>query len=230
MAYNSSSTVAALQTITKRLLALPSKYGNEEKRKHWRLLLQRIPELSYGNFDGHVTIAPAKIWERINNVESPQLYPVFPWGIYGLGKRGLDTAINTWTYDSNVVRFRSHIGWKQDNIWAARLGLKDEAWKLTSLKLQNSGRRFPAFWGPGFDWVPDHNWGGSGMIGLQEMLLQTDDKRILLFPAWPDSIDVHFKLHAPYNTTVEAELKNGKLVRLKVTPEIRREDLEIMIR
>jgi len=230
MAYNSSSTVAALQTITKRLLALPSTYGNEEKRKQWRSLLQRIPELSYGNIDGHITIAPAKIWERINNVESPQLYPVFPWGIYGLGKPGLDTAINTWTYDSNVVRFRSHIGWKQDNIWAARLGFKDEAWKLTSLKLQNSGRRFPAFWGPGFDWVPDHNWGGSGMIGLQEMLLQTDDKRMLLFPAWPVSIDVHFKLHAPYNTTVEAELKNGKLIKLKVTPEIRRRDLEIMVR
>ncbi|MHC4504549.1 MAG: hypothetical protein ACYTFI_14685, partial [Planctomycetota bacterium] len=23
------------------------------------------------------------------------------------------------------------------------------------------------------DWVPDHNWGGCGMIGLQEMLMQT---------------------------------------------------------
>ncbi len=96
-------------------------------------------------------------------------------------KPGLDTALNTWNYDTSVIKFRSHVGWKQDNIWAARLGLTDEAWRLTSLKLQNSERRFPAFWGPGFDWVPDHNWGGSGMIGLQEMLLQTDDKRILLF-------------------------------------------------
>ena len=41
------------------------------------------------------------------------------------------------------------------------------------------------------------------MIGLQEMLLQTDGKN-LLFPAWPKDQDVHFKLHAPYNTTVEA--------------------------
>ncbi|MGB3007785.1 MAG: hypothetical protein WBC06_14820, partial [Chitinophagaceae bacterium] len=154
--------------------------------------------------------------------------PVFPWGIYGVGKPGLDTALNTWNYDTSVIKFRSHIGWKQDNIWAARLGLTDEAWKLTSLKLQNSERRFPAFWGPGFDWVPDHNWGGSGMIGLQEMLMQVDDKRILLFPAWPKDKDVHFKLHAPYNTIVEAELKDGKVVLLKVLPEERSKDVEII--
>lgn len=230
MAYNATSTIAALQTITKRLLALPEKYATEARRKEWMALLQRIPDISFMNFNGHTTIAPARLWERVNNTESPQLYPVFPWGIYGVGKPGLDTALNTWRYDTNVVKFRSHIGWKQDNIWAARLGLADEAWKYTLLKLENSGRRFPAFWGPGFDWVPDHNWGGSGMIGLQEMLLQTDDRRILLFPAWPENMDVHFKLHAPYNTTVEAAYKAGKIVLLKVWPEERRKDVEILLK
>lgn len=229
MAYNSTATIAALQAITERLLALSDEYISSGKKASIDSLLKRIPAITYANFNGHTTIAPAKSWERINNTESPQLYPVYPWGIYGIGKPGLDTALNTWRYDTNVVKFRSHIGWKQDNIWAARLGLTDEAWRLTSLKLQNSERRFPAFWGPGFDWVPDHNWGGSGMIGLQEMLLQTDDKRIFLFPAWPKNIDVHFKLHAPYNTTVEAELKNGKIVLLKVLPEERRKDIEMML-
>ena len=193
-------------------------------------LLKRIPGISFGNYGDHVTISPAKTWERINNTESPQLYPVYPWGIYGIGKPGLDTAINTWSYDTNVVKFKSHVGWKQDNIWAARLGMTDEAWKLTSLKLQNSERRFPAFWGPGYDWVPDHNWGGSGMIGLQEMLMQVDDKKIFLFPAWPKNVDVHFKLHAPYNTTVEAEWKNGKLEMLKIIPEDRRQDVQLILK
>jgi hypothetical protein len=230
MAYNSTSTIAALQTIIKRLLALPGPYADPGKRKEWTALLQRIPDINFTSFDGHVTIAPARLWERINNTESPQLYPVFPWGMYGAGKPGLDTALNTWRYDTNVIKFRSHIGWKQDNIWAARLGLAEEAWKYTSLKLQSSGRRFPAFWGPGFDWVPDHNWGGSGMIGLQEMLLQTDDRRILLFPAWPRDIDVHFKLHAPYNTTVEAELKDGKIILLNILPEERKKDIEVLLK
>ncbi len=227
MATNATSTIAALQVVTERLLALPPAVLPQEARGQWEAFLKRIPAISFGQFDGKTTIAPARSWERINNVESPQLYPVYPWGLYGVGKPDLDIALNTWRLDTNVVRFRSHVGWKQDNIWAARLGLAEEAWKLTSLKLQNGERRFPAFWGPGFDWVPDHNWGGSGMIGLQEMLLQTDDRKIYLFPAWPPDQDVRFKLHAPYNTTVEAEWKAGKLIRLNVIPEERRADVII---
>ncbi len=38
------------------------------------------------------TISPAKSWERINNIETPQLYPVFPWRIYGVGKENLEIA------------------------------------------------------------------------------------------------------------------------------------------
>ncbi len=230
MANNASSTIAALQTITRRLLELPDTYLSATQRAHWDSFQKRIPPIPYTRVYGPVTIAPAKTWERVQNEESPQLYPVFPYGIYGVGKPGLDTALNTWNYDTLVKKFRSPKGWKQDNIWAARLGLTDEAWRLTALKLQNSERRFPAFWGPGFDWVPDHNWGGSGMIGLQEMLLQTDGKRILLFPAWPKDKDVHFKLQAPYNTTVEAEWKGGKLVKLNVWPEARRGDVEMMLK
>ncbi|MEP6466763.1 MAG: DUF5703 domain-containing protein [Parafilimonas sp.] len=230
MAYNSTSTIAALQTVTKRLLALPGNYISSEKRKSLEAFLNRIPDISYRSFNGHTTISPAQLWQRVNNEESPQLYPVFPWGIFGVGKPGLDTAINTWKYDTSVIKFRNYIGWKQDNIFAAQLGLTDDAWKLTSLKLKNSPRRFPAFWGPGFDWTPDHNWGGSAMIGLQEMLMQVDDKRILLFPSWPKNKDVHFKLNAPYNTTVEAEVKKGKVTMLKVIPESRSKDVEVMLK
>jgi hypothetical protein len=230
VATNSTATLAALQTIINRLLSLSDKYISADKRLHYDSLLKRTPAISFASFNGHTTIAPAKSWERINNVESPQLYPVFPWGIYGVGKPNLDIALNTWNYDTNVIKFRSHVGWKQDNIWAARLGLADEAWRLNQLKFADAPRRYPVFWGPGFDWVPDHNWGGSGMIGLQEMLMQVDDKRILLFPAWPKDKDVHFKLHAPYNTTVEAEWKNGKLEILKVFPEERKKDVEVILK
>ncbi|PWK27645.1 hypothetical protein LV89_01536 [Arcicella aurantiaca] len=230
MAYNSTSTITGLQTVLSRLLALPNGYLSQEKREQWEGMLKRIPPINFRTFEGKTTISPAKHWERINNSECPQLYPVFPWGMYGIGKAGLDTAINTYLYDADALRFRSHIGWKQDNIFAARLGLTDEASRLTLLKLQDSPRRFPTFWGPGYDWTPDHNWGGSGMIGLQEMLLQTDDKKIYLFPAWDKTWDVHFKLHAPYQTTVEGILKNGKVESLIVTPSSRQKDVVLMLK
>ena len=138
---------------------------------------------------------------------------------------GLEIARNTYLYDPDAQKFRSHIGWKQDNIWAACLGMTEEAAQLTLEKMANGPHRFPAFWGPGYDWTPDHNWGGSGMIGMQEMLLQEADGKILLFPAWPKDWDVHFKLHATGQTTVEAVLKGGTVVGLTVLPKEREKDV-----
>ena len=66
-----------------------------------------------------------------------------------------------------------------------------------------------------------------GMIGLQEMLMQTVDDQILLLPAWPKTWDVDFKLHAPHNTTVEARVRNGKVVDLKVLPQSRAKDVVV---
>jgi len=215
MATNPVNTTAGIRVLLQKLGVRDS-------------LLKIIPPLYFRNIDGKEMIAPAKSWERINNTESPQLYPVFPWRIFGVGKDSLEMARNTYFYDPDVVKFRSHVGWKQDNIFAACLGLTDEAKRLNSLKLADGPYRFPAFWGPGFDWAPDHNWGGSGMIGLQEMLLQnTDDGKILLFPTWPKEWDVRFKLHAPQNTTVQAELKNGEVIVTEVIPNFRKKDIVI---
>jgi len=225
MAYNANATIAALKMVVEGLLALPDTVLSPSKKAQWVDMYARIPPLNFRMLDNRVLLAPAKLWERVNNVESPQLYPVFPWGIYGVGKAGLDTAINTYWFDPDVLKFRSHIGWKQDNIFAARLGLTDEALRLNRLKLKNAPRRFPVFWGPGFDWVPDHNWGGSGMIGLQEMLLQTDGEKMYILPSWPMECDVKFKLRAPFQTTVQVEVHAGKIKSVDVFPKSRMKDV-----
>ncbi|WP_278021281.1 hypothetical protein [Flavobacterium ginsengisoli] len=225
MANNANSTISALQVITEKLLNLSGNQLSKEDSEYLKAFQTRIPPLNFGQIENHKVLLPAKTWERVNNSEVPQLYPVYPWGIYGVGKPDLETALNTWKYDPDALKFRSHVGWKQDNIFSARLGLTEEAMKYNTLKMANSERRFPAFWGPGFDWVPDHNWGGSGMIGMQEMLLQEADGKIYLFPAWPKDWNVHFKLHAKQNTTIEAELVNGELKVLKVIPEERKKDI-----
>lgn len=230
VAYNSVTLVCGLKSVLTNLLELDStKYLTPESRSYCKGLLTRIPPITFREMNGHKVIAPAKLFERINNVEIPQLYPVYPWGFYGVGKPDLQVAIDTWRYGIERPDQKNIISWHQDNIFCARMGLTDEAADLTIKKLGDSPRRFPTFWGPGHDWVPDHNWGGSGMIGLQEMLLQTNGKEILLFPAWPREWDVTFKLHAPDQTTVEATLKDGKLIQLTVTPESRRQDIKVML-
>lgn len=224
MTYNSTSTIAALQVILEKLIAYPGLSAN--RKEHWRKMLVTIPPLNFRTVNDKKVISPARLWERVNNIECPQLYPVFPWRIYGIGKKDSEVAVNTYFNDPDALKFRSHIGWKQDNIFAACLGLTDEARKLTLQKMSDGPHRFPAFWGPGYDWTPDHNWGGSGMIGMQEMLLQDGENgSILLFPAWPKEWDVRFKLHLSKQTVIEAELKNGKLVNLNVSPKEREKDI-----
>ena len=199
MAYNPSCTIAALKAVLE-------KWGKDSA------MLSRIPPIPTRVIDGDTCIAPAIVWERIQNVETPQLYPVFPWRIYGLGRPGLQTAVNTYEKDPHALEMRSSKGWKQDNIWAACLGLTSEARRLNLEKLGSGPYRFPAFWDPGFDWAPDHNRGGAGMIGLQEMLLQeTPEGELLLFPAWPKEWNAKFRLHATDGRIVEAEIRNGKI-------------------
>ena len=184
MAYNPSSTIAALKAVATAFPQSP-------------LPLERIPDIPLRVIDGDTCIAPAMAWARIQNTETPQLYPVFPWRIYGLGRPGLDIARNTYLKDPHAVAMRNSKGWKQDLIWAACLGLTDEAKRLCVEKFADGPYRFPAFWDPGFDWAPDLNRGGAAMIGLQEMLLQeTPDGEVLLLPAWPKEWPVRFKLHA----------------------------------
>ncbi len=200
MAYNPSSTIAALK-------ALHQAWGKDS------LQAARIPEIPLRHIDGKKCIAPAGIWARIQNVETPQLYPVFPWRIYGLGRPQLEIARNTYLSDPHALEVRSSKGWKQDAIWAACLGLTEEAVRLMKEKFADGPYRFPAFWEPAFDWAPDCNRGGSAMICLQEMLLQeTPEGELLLFPSWPKTWNVKYKLHATGGRTVTAEMKNGEII------------------
>lgn len=197
MAYNPSSTVAALRSVSMAL-------GDST------LPLSRIPDIPLRVIDGDTCIAPAVAWSRIQNVETPQLYPVFPWRIYGLGHPHLQIARNTYLKDPHAVTMRSSKGWKQDNIWAACLGLTDEAHRLCVEKFADGPYRFPTFWEPGFDWAPDLNRGGSAMIGVQEMLLQeTPEGELLLFPAWPKEWNVTFRMHASGGRVVEGAINRG---------------------
>jgi len=227
-ARNPTDLIAGLRACITMLLGLPDRYVTEAKKEYWRAVLKRIPPFPIKEVDGRHIMQPAESWHHYQNCEIPQFYPIFPFALYGVGKPDLQMFIDTWRYGDWVPMAKSHISWHQNGIFFARMGLTEEAAEYNIKKLENSGRRFPVFWGPGHDWVPDHNWGGSGMIGLQEMLLQTDGRKIYLLPAWPENWNADFKLHAPYNTIVECVVRNGKIKTLKVTPQARSKDVTII--
>ncbi|WP_313516120.1 DUF5703 domain-containing protein [Sphingobacterium sp.] len=222
---NPSDVIVGLNVLIDVLESMPERYVSREEKSRYKVMKSRLPKMPIRIVQGFETISPAEKWDKIINVEIPQLYPVFPWGAFGLNKPNLELARNTWKYGVDNPNQKDFVSWHQDAIFCARMGLIEEASQITLKKLSNSNRRFPTFWGPGHDWVPDHNWGGSGMIGLQEMIIQTVGNDLLILPAWPKEWDVNFKLHAPENTIVEGIYHNGKLEKLVVTPEIRKKDV-----
>lgn len=151
----------------------------------------------------------------------------------------VEIAKNTWLYNSKASAQKNYICWFQGGIFAARLGLTEDAESYTVNKFLHPlgdranpkipARRFPAFWdNPGFDHGPDIDHGGAGMVGLQDMLMQVKGQHIYLLPAWSSDWDCDFKLHAPYNTIVEGTVRNGKLINWNITPSSRGEDVIIM--
>lgn len=198
-------------------------YLTKEEYTYFEGFLERLPQLTWGKVGEDTVLLPARSYKKYQNVECPQFYPLFPFNRYSIDSPEIPFFRNTWkhgTFPKNMV-----MSWHQDGIFFARMGMIEEALEYNKSKLADSPRRFPTFWGPGHDWVPDHNWGGSGMIGLQEMLLQTTGDTIYLFPCWPKDKDVYFKLHAPHNTTIEVEYVDGVLQKLEVTPQSRWKDV-----
>jgi hypothetical protein len=228
-ATNPADVIAGLQACVEGLLTLEENWLGLRDKPYYQGLSKRLPPFTYGDVKGDRIVQPAKSWKRYQNVECPQFYPLFPFDrfdLLGADQDHLQIFRNTWkhgTFAKNMVQ-----SWHQDGIFFARMAMTDEAIDFNTRKLDDSPRRYPTFWGPGHDWVPDHNWGGSGMIGLQEMLMQTPGDKIYLMPAWPKEWDVDFRLHAPGRTTVTGRIRDGNVIDLTVTPDARRRDVVIM--
>lgn len=81
------------------------------------------------------------------------------------------------------------------------------------------------------DWTPDQCHGGNLLHALQLMAMhETPDGKIHLLPAWPAAWDIHFKLHASDQTTVEVRYQYGRLISAQTTPESARKRLVIPAR
>ena len=65
------------------------------------------------------------------------------------------------------------------------------------------------------------------LAGLQNMLTHSENDELILFPTWPNNRDVNFKVNAPKNTTISGQYRDGKVIKLKVSPESRKKDIRI---
>jgi hypothetical protein len=223
---NDTPTVAGLNEVTRRLCALPPRLTTPTQREFFTKMQAACPAVSLEPCPAAPgrKIAPAERYgAKRSNCENPELYAVWPCRVFGLGKPGLEEARAAYATRANHL----DVGWGYDGNCAALLGLSEEAGRILQAKCANSNRayRWPATWGPNFDWLPDQNHGGNLLETTQLMLLQDDGQKLRLLPAWPRAWDVSFKLHAPGKTVVECVYRGGKIEKLQVTPRARAKDV-----
>ncbi|MDR1601153.1 MAG: DUF5703 domain-containing protein [Tannerella sp.] len=221
---NPMPEIAGLRSILPRLIKLDE--TSAKLKKICADMFAELPDLPTTEPNGEKRLAAGENLQKRSNIETPELYAVFPYHLFGLGKPSLDIVKRT--FEHRIIK--DYHGWQQAAIMAALIGEGEQAAKMVTdnFNTKYEGSRFPAFWGPNYDWVPDQDHGNVSMRALQNMLIQTVNDSILLFPAWTPEWNVRFKVWATGNTSVEGELKNGTIVRLKVVPEHRRKDIVIL--
>ena len=223
---NPMSELAGLHAVTSRLLALPKNLTTSQQKQFWESLRNKLPDLPVREVEGIQMLAPAEKFDMKRNIENPELYAVFPFRLIAIGKPNIELAIEALNHRWD----KGNSGWRQDDIFMAYLGLTDQAKNnlVGRARKKDKNSRFNAFWGPNYDWVPDQDHGGVLMKALQSMLLQADGRKIYLLPAWPTDWDADFKLHAPFRTIVQGKVRKGQIEKLHISPENRREDLNIL--
>jgi hypothetical protein len=105
---NDAPSVAGLHAICDTLLALPERLGTPEDRALWRRMAVAAPSLPTGRIDDQFVMAPAeKYKDKRSNVETPELYGLFPFRVLGLGKPNSDAALEAYRRHHD----QSRVGW-----------------------------------------------------------------------------------------------------------------------
>ncbi len=245
---NPCTEIGGLKFLLTKLLTFEI---NDVRPAKWSQLFAAMPDVPTRRIRGMDLLSVGDVYEPgRSDCETPELYSVYPFRQAWLGTPAkLALARQSFhvrnvsldgTVDSQPVETG---GWQAAPVQAAYLGLPREAARLASINFNDAfinwcenfepntpfpnrpRARFPAFWECKMDYTPDNDHGANSVNTLQSMLLQSDGKKILLLPAWPEDWDVSFKLCAADNTTVECEYRNGKVQSLKVTPASRKADI-----
>ena len=243
---NATTVVSGMNAALDRLLALPSGLLAPTQAAYFTSIKAITPPVPLQQVNSQTIFAPAQFWGARQQVEEPELYPVFPFRLYGIGRTNRTLGVNTFQqvpigrgYFKPFVlgggtSQDSYSGWQQSGMEAALLGLTAGLtdYAQTALagncQLFNTGYRFRGMWGQIYDSIPDGDHGANILNTAQLMAFQVLGNKIFLLPAWPTNWDVAFKFDAPQATTVSGIYRSGVLSQLEVTPASRVNDVVLM--
>jgi hypothetical protein len=226
IAINPAPDIAGLRYCLDRLLDM--KAGTAEDQARWAKFRSDIPEIPMRMVDGQQAIAPAEKWEKCSNSEDGELYPVFPFRCFGVALGSGKVVDWTLRHRANKSPMASQC-WAQNEIHAAYAGNAAEAGDclVHRFRIASPFCRFPMYGSEGPDSCPDFDHFGSGSTALQRMLVQEENGKILLLPAWPAAWDADFKLHLTGGGVLTGTIKDGSLTAWDIQPASRKKDVVV---
>lgn len=211
---NPASWIAMFQAFLPKIIA-EAKVREDSSESFFHLretaekLSQLIPALPVGKWrwtekgldiilgkDEESVLLPAETFSRHPpiNAENPELYCLWPYGLFGSEEDNYELALRTY---KNRFWKNLDTGWALDCIWAARLGLTEEAkefskWQFPTIVRFPGGLCFedsPARKDmPELSVLPSMQGMGNLVCPLFEMICQERNGYLLLLPAWDEAI------------------------------------------
>ncbi len=208
---NPASWIALFRVRLPQVRDMAERRGKERLRQLAEAIYNGLPELPRGVWrmegetseilpcePGEEVVLPAERFDRHApiNRENPELYAIWPYGLYGLGREGYELALRSFRGRYWV---RLNTGWQLDGIWAACLGLREEACQLACEQIENTIRCPGGFsfeeasmdpLVPTLPYYPSMQGMGNTVCALYEMLCHDNGDELIVLPAWPKDIPV----------------------------------------
>lgn len=207
--FNPILELAFVRMIMKALLDISARIGfDEERREKWQHILDHISDYPTMEQNGKTTFRLTERGSDLCDTNTVHLQHIYPTGALGResGERWMEIAVNSF-WDGE--RWDDSNGFCSYFPCAARLGIDPEL--ILSKLREIIGQH--AYGSTAFD------FGGGGIENcstipatINEMLLQSYEGVVRLFPDWTRTKDASFKsLRADGAFLITASIKNGEI-------------------
>jgi hypothetical protein len=220
---NPVAVVAGYRRLVQDLSSVPEALlGRPEAVQEFIELLPDLPVEQDGA--GRTAIAPAQEYEPTRmNVESPELYVLFPFDLRGQLSEDLLEA--TWAKCLDIsdafrpatigerVGLPSFAGWQYLAPAAVLLGKVDEALQALheNAALSNPGFSFPAMWGPVYDSVPDIDH-GANILNTVHLLIKEALSSEVVRRKIPATWTMDFRVFSSRGRPITGRIEHGELL------------------
>ena len=214
--FNSILSLGLVRTLYKNLLVMSADLGVDESlRPRWKDILARISDWPLQERDGKTVFRYTERGMAWNAGNTLGIQHIFPAGAIGLDSSPRELEVSRNMLDA-MARWDDQNGACSWYTACARVGYPPEVILQHLRKLYDRSS------------MPNGllNFGAGGIenvspsLAVTEMLLQSHDGVLRLFPCWPRNLDARFRsLRAVGAFLVSAELTSGHITGVKITSE-----------